>query len=415
MHDMAQQQGTGSRLVAAAVVVALVAFMARVAADLLEVRTQAAPYWIADWQINYVAGFVRRGLAGDFALTLRKLFGIDTRMTVVALQLAAFALFFGALAWLVPPVLARHPMLGFAAFSPIAFSFKALDVHPGSTGAKEIVLLAALAAQALLSRYPATDPGASNRRLAALAAVWAVLTLVHEALFFFLPFSCLIIVLTARREIPLRNFAWMAFPAGLVFGISALFHGDSSYSAAICESLDAGAPEACTQTGAIAWLNRTARYAFMAIYYASIRPPYILLTTALVLTLAGAGFALVVVDRSVAGWLRESWQDRRARLLAAACLVLPLPMFLVFSDHGRLLHIWFTCAALALVSMVDRRGSRADLAPASAASPALAARLLWIGLFAVYATSWNARGPCCPDGIGNGFLGQFLLRLTSHL
>ena len=104
------------------------------------------PYILGDWQINYVGGFVRRGLLGELPRYGLEWFGVDTRTTVFAVQFLVYGAFFGFSLPLVAAAIARYPVFAFAAASPLAFSFGAAS--PSAAGRKEIVFLATLSALA---------------------------------------------------------------------------------------------------------------------------------------------------------------------------------------------------------------------------------------------------------------------------
>ncbi|MFO1272320.1 MAG: hypothetical protein U1F50_11695 [Rubrivivax sp.] len=409
----------GSRWITLAVWAAMAAFAALVIADLRAAPARPAPYWIADWQINYAAGFVRRGLLGEIVRVLGPRAGVDSRTAVLALQVLAYLCFFGCLGMLLPPLLRRHPRLAFMAFSPIAFSFKPLDLEPGSTGAKEIVLFAALALQVLIVRHRKAEAGAGHAGLVLTAIAWTLLVLVHESFFFFLPFSLLVILLGEGRSIRLPTLVMLALPATLAFLASARFHGDASFTAVICDSLGAAAPEGCRQAGAIAWISRTPGFALKAIYYQSVTPPYLPLTTLQVLALGCAGLAVLWTDRQVVSSWHAGVRDRTVRWAAGAGLLLPLPLLLVFSDQGRLLNMWFTCAALALLALLGRQAQdpAASKTVADAGAPRVGsgARVMWGLLFAAYTTLWSSHGPCCADRLGQGFFGALYIKATERL
>ena len=405
-----------------AIAVVFTAYAAMVYSDLIDALGDAAPYFISDWQINYAAGFVRRGLLGEFARILFVYLAIDTRTTIVVMQALSYVVFFVASAVLLAPIVARHPLLAFAVFSPMTIAFKALDSGGSTsglntTGAKDIVFLALLAAQAVLSMRARTDPAASDARLFILALGWAAIVLVHEGFFVFLPFSAAMLILTARTQIGSLKLALVALPACLAFAISAAFPGDATVGAAICASLGAGAPTGCEKAGAIAWLTRPAIANVMSTYYKIVQPPYILLTSVQAAMLGGVGLALIAVDREITKWALEALKNRGILIITIACIVVPIPIFLA-SDHGRFLHVWFTSALIVIAAFVSCR-TNYDSAPQSAGTPAgkvrVLTRALWLTFFVAYVISWSARGPCCPDRLGFGFLGRIFLLIVERL
>lgn len=402
------------RFTTLAIAVVFTVYAAVVISDLIRAHGEAAPYFIADWQINYAAGFVRRGLFGEIARLLFVHFAIDTRTTVVVMQVLSYGVFFVASTVLLAPVLVRHAMLAFAVFSPITIAFSALDPDAGTTGAKDIVFLALLAVQAVLSTRARTDPSASNGRLLILGALWGAVVLVHEGFFFYLPFPLAMLVLTARTQIGSFKLCLIVLPALLAFVASAVFHGDATFGAAICASLGAGAPTGCEKTGAIAWLTRPATYYIMSTYYQIVQPPYILLVSAQAAMLGGVGLALVAVDREIANWTLEALRNRVIFLMAIACIVVPIPIFAA-SDHGRFLHIWFTSALIVMAAFVSRSDATLSTAGRVPGKAGVLTRALWLILFVAYVISWSVQGKCCPDRLSSGFLGRVLLLIVERL
>jgi hypothetical protein len=412
------------RLTTCALVAIFAVYAAMVVSDLLNASRESAPYFIGDWQINYSAGFVRRGLLGELAYLLYTNFAIDTRTTVVVMQVLAHIVFLVASIALLAPVLVRHPMFAFAVFSPMTMAFAALDSGFGTsglntTGAKDVVFLASLAVQGALTVSPRTDPAASRGRLLAVALLWGVLVLIHEGFFFFLPFSVALLFLSPRTRITLPQLALMFVPPLLAFGLAAVFHGDPATGRAICASLGAGAPAGCEKTGAVVWLTNPAMTYIKGTYYMITQPPYILLATAQAAMLGAVGFAFLALDRRAAQWTREALQNREMLLIAIACCVTPLPAFLA-SDHGRFLHIWFTSILIVMAVFLSRRSRDEEAATPAAAAHAPAqtgalARVLWLFVFVTYAITWSARGPCCPEGLGSGFLGRIFIPFAQTL
>src|SRR5262245_34737659 len=411
-----------ARLTTVVVAVAFTAYAAMVVTDLIREHGGTAPYFVSDWQINYAAGFVRRGLPGEFARQLFVHFGVDTRTTIVVMQVLLYVVFFVACAALFSPVLVRHPMFAFAVVSPMAMAFKALDSGVGvdylksTTGAKEIVFLSVLALQALLSTRDRTDPGANNTRLLALGLAWAAAVLVHEGLFFFVPFSVAVAILTARVPFTPFKLGLIALPSVIAFGSAAIFHGDPSYGEAICASLGASAPAKCMDAEAIAWLTRPATMQVLATYYVIVQPPYILLASAQAAMLGGVGLALVALDRGIAKSTVDALKDPRVLVAAIACIVVPIPAFLA-SGQGRFLHVWFCRAAIVMAAFLSRRAQdSAQSSPALVLEKAgVLTSALLVVLFLAYVTTWNAHGACCPDQLGSGFLGRLLTPIFQRL
>lgn len=402
-----------------AVAITFTVYAALVIADLMRAHGESAPYFISDWQINYAAGFVRRGLLGEVARQFLVHFAIDTRTTIVAMQAFSYVVFFAASALLFVPILARHPLFAFAVFSPITIAFKALDSGGAlsghnTTGAKDIVFLALVAVQAALSVRDRTDPSASVGRLFLLSLVWAAAVLVYEGFFFFLPFPLAMIVLTARAQIRPGKLALIAMPALLAFVASTVFRGDASFGAPICASLGSGAPVGCEKVGAIAWLTRPAMYVLRSTYYVIVQPPYILLASVQAAMLGGVGLVLVALDRDIANWISESLKNRVVTIMVIACILGPVPIFAA-SDHGKYLHLWFCSALFAIAAFISRRSDCALSGVPGAGNAGVLTRALWSTLFVAYVVSWGVKGPCCPEGVNAGFLGRVFPLITQRL
>jgi len=155
----------------------------------------------------------------------------------------------------------------------------------------------------------------------------------------------------------------------------------------------------------------------MGTYYQIVQPPYILLSSAQAAMLGAIGFALVAIDREISKWTLEALKSRVMAILVIACILVPLPIF-VASDHGRFLHLWFGCALIVLATFVSCRSPLRTTSPSAEPAPQRGgelARSLWILVFVAYATTWSARGPCCPDRLGSGFFGRVLLLVAQRL
>ena len=375
------------------------------------------PYKVGDWQINYAGGFVRRGLLGELARQLASSLAINTTNTALWIQFASYAVFLLCGLRLVVPVVARYPIFAFAVFSPLTFSFAAAD--PAACGRKEIVYLAVLAAQGcwMLQRAPKAQH--TGRLLVTLSIVSFVLTLTHEMLALFLPFQLALVTMLSPTPMPARKLALVATPTILAVVLSAAFRGDATNVQAICASLGASAPPRCATNGAISWLGISNIDTIRSIYYQIAQPPFMLLTTAVSALLGAVSLAVLAVDHSLTNKLRELFESTVTRRLAVLSIILPLPLFVVASDHGRWLHIWFASATITLATAIHhkllaeraRSGSVDDLHNRWSLTLPIG---LWVVFFLGYATFWHAPGVCCPDRLGSGFLGQAFNALWQH-
>jgi len=150
-------------------------------------RTAADPWITGDWLINYAGGFVRRGLIGEFCRRLYLLDGVDPIASLIALKASLYAALCASLI-----VLAAKRTIGVIEIaillSPAALPFEVYD--PLGSGRKEIALLAVFALYVVTHHFVKSSSGRIQRRWQFwyLLVAFPALTLVHEGLFFFLPF-----------------------------------------------------------------------------------------------------------------------------------------------------------------------------------------------------------------------------------
>jgi hypothetical protein len=211
-------------------------------------RLAASSNWITgDWLINYSNGFVRRGLMGEIGRQLHYTAGIDPVSVVVMWKAFGYATICASFL-----LLAARRGIGLieiaVLLSPALLPFEIND--PMGSGRKEIVLLALFALYVIANEFfpHAERPVTRQWTFWYLLASLPFLTLVHEGLFFFLPFFLL--------------YAWMKHDdlhgEALIFGLpyvisvcvltlSGIFRGDTGIAAAMCSSLTSMAvnPDVC--------------------------------------------------------------------------------------------------------------------------------------------------------------------------
>jgi hypothetical protein len=330
-------------------------------------RMAAASPWITgDWLINYADGFMRRGLVGEICRQLYLRAGIDPISSLLV-----FKTFLYATLCLSLLVLASKRTIGVIEIaillSPAALPFELYD--PLGSGRKEIALLAVFAVYVVVHQLITTSDGPLQRQwqfwylLVALPA----LTLVHEGLFFFLPFFLAYGWMT-RNSIGYRSTLVFGIPylvATATLLLSWAFRGGAGTSAAMCSSLKAMSldPELCG--GAVAALDRydvyigaadVARYLGVAV--ATFVPLF--------------WYATQVLDRSRHG---------RFAATTAMAFAATVPLYALSEDWGRWMHISAVLLFVTVLACKDisiRFPSR---------QPALA--VACIAVTCVYVSSWQ--------------------------
>lgn len=302
-------------------------------------RIAAASPWITgDWLINYADGFVRRGFIGEVCRQLHQLAGVDPLAALIAIKAILYATLCASLVILAAKrtiVVAELALL----LSPAILPFEIYD--PLGSGRKEMALLTAFAVYVTAQQFLAEGESSGHRRwqLWYLMLALPLMTLIHEGLFFFLPFF-LAYEWVRRGSLDRRTAMLFVPPYAIACGalmLSWTFRGGSGTSAAICSSLAAMslAPELCG--GAVAALGG---------YDVHI----------------GAGdlaryLALSVLTFVPLGWygIRAIDSSRRRSLMSAACVALAgtLPLYLVSEDWGRWMHISAVLLFILVVASKD--------------------------------------------------------------
>jgi hypothetical protein len=251
--------------------------------------------------------------------------------------------------------------------SPAALPFELYD--PLGSGRKEIALLAVFALYVVLHHFLTTSEGPVQRQWQFwyLLAAFPALTLVHEGLFFFLPFFLAYGWMT-RDSLGQRSTLVFGIPyivASAALFLSWMFQGGDGTSAAMCSSLRAMSldPELCG--GAVAALDRYEVY------------------------IGGADvvryLGLAIVTFVPLFWYatRALHRSRHGRFVAsmAVAFAATMPLYLLSEDWGRWMHISTVLMFVTVLACKDisvRLPSR---------QPALAAAC--IAGICVYVSSWQ--------------------------
>ena len=329
-------------------------------------RTAADPWITGDWLINYAGGFVRRGLIGEFCRRLYLLDGVDPIASLIALKASLYAALCASLI-----VLAAKRTIGVIdiaiLLSPAALPFEVYD--PLGSGRKEIALLAVFALYVVTHHFVKSSSGPIQRRWQFwyLLVAFPALTLVHEGLFFFLPFF-LAYNWMKRDSIEREGTLVFGIPFTVAAGVlllSWVFRGGDGMSAAICVSLRAMSLDPALCGGAVEALDRYDVYiggADIARY----------LGLAIVAFVPLFWYATQALDAS-----------RHGRFVAgsAVAFAATLPLYALSEDWGRWMHVSMVLIFITVLACKDasvRLPSR---------SPMLAVASMVI--LCVYVSSWQ--------------------------
>lgn len=339
---------------------------------------------IADWLINYKAGFVRRGLAGQVAYFLGQMLHLSPVIFVVFFYLSTYMALLLAVR-----SLARHSSWNLwvlaVLLSPATFAFQVLDPTAGFR--KEVLYLASLALFAALLQRVRWSPVETSVYIS-VAILVSVLT--HESLFCFAPYFFAALVLSGRSY---RQAAWQCL-VPFVLGLGAVFlssrHlGNSSMATQICSSLGypvlAQGNEICSG-GAIPYLASAPSRALEDTRVAFHDFPYlrIYLTT-----------GLLALTPLVAGSVALARAGRRREVRAIWAMVAlsfagSLILFLYATDWGRWIYIHIVSIAVLLL-FIDGLPESGDGVPSRKLQPPATGRrkTLAIAALGMYATLWT--------------------------
>ncbi|KMM16318.1 hypothetical protein [Synechococcus sp. GFB01] len=310
-------------------------------------------YQVNEWMINYQGGFARRGLSGEILLAVaRGLGGLD--LGAWALLLTGLSAWGYALATLPRLLTARLPVAVAAAYAPVFYPmFLFWDAN--AVARKDVLaLLFTLALLALTRLRARAMPGIL---LAGGGIGLALLSLTHEALFFFAAPVFLIIgwLGLRRRGISRRR-------ALLRLGLSSAPALLAMLAIAVWGSVPS---QAAVEAMCMAWKDLDA-----AMICAPLQPAFDAVTNPenyvgelpqtwggdwrqyrrvlLMLLYLGALFGAVLPEL-MAGLGSRRRLRRRSLLVAAGCLLPTVPLYAVSTDYGRWLATAASCACLILL------------------------------------------------------------------
>ena len=343
---------------------------------------------IGDWLINYQGGFVRRGITGEIFFILWNATGIPPSIFVILFQSICYSAFF-----LFTGLLLRRqddlvPYIVLIA-SPFIFMYQIHDIQGGFR--KEIEYFA------LFSFYAWSQVATSRttfRHISiAVFLAYPVLILSHEILAVFLPYLIAIFLIGGTQE-PRKMVLVAALTSISIvsFVLALLFPGDSSTSAAICESLGRYSPPQCTDQGAIAALAEDIHYG-MAIVSSNISSNSYIGKYSSCILLATIAF-LPIVDR-----FKACLSQPIVGVLMLSSILGTIPLLFVAVDWGRFIYIHlvslFVISLLFSSACARRQGRRPfSIVPTIATQEQSklgywAVRILFVTFLLAYSTLWH--------------------------
>jgi hypothetical protein len=346
------------------------------------VTARIARSWvIADWLINYEAGFIRRGFAGQIAYQLGRMLHLSPVPIVVTLCL----LLYGVLLLAVRS-LARRSSWNLwvlaALLSPATLAFQVLDATAGFR--KELLYLAALTLFLALLEYARWS---ATGVIVYLSLAILLATLTHESLICFAPYFFAALVVSGRTRTQAAWQCLIPFLLGLGAAyVSARHLGNLQMATQICSSLGYKigyqGNDICSG-GAIPYLASTRLDALKDTLVAIRYYPYfrIYLTTA-----ALAMAPLLMGSRALVRGGRR-FEVRAIWQMAALSFAGSLILFAYATDWGRwiYIHVFSIAVLLLYVDGIESEGSVAKVQPVVTGKR----KLIACALLVLYATLWT--------------------------
>lgn len=207
-------------------------------------------YQYGDWLINYSNGFVRRGLGGEIVYYFSYLFGKNIQVSYFILLICLLVIFY-YISFDFFSKINFNFFIIFLFFSPFLFLFFTLNHKAGVR--KEILLYIyfIFLLNSLSSKY-------IKKIEWKYIIFFPIILLIHEGLFFFLPFIIIVFLLVLDRKnykiifLQLILFVLLSF---CILLMTFFFKGDANSVKVICDSLSQYAYQNCKNWGAISWLS----------------------------------------------------------------------------------------------------------------------------------------------------------------
>ena len=374
------------------------------------IATQALRGWIlGDWLINYEGGFVRRGLMGEAALLLARLFHTSPVFFVVLCYLSFYAVFFVAFRSLATTTSGNFLVFALI-LSPATLSFQIL--HRGSGFRKEVIYLAAFTLFVGLLRKTRVS---SLFVAAYLSGVLIVGTLSHEGLIFYSPYFVAALLISGRSIQQTARVCVVPLLFGSVAFAACISHlGSVATASQICSSIGykleslPGSTEICS-SGAIPYLAKTRALAgeealekIRDYQYLWVFPCYLLLAL-----LPAIGESIVLVRARMNRDVKILW------VTAAISFIGTLILFRYAVDWGRWIYIHTVSIAVLLLFIDSKRVQTKPRTTSNAPEPIAWKKVLQWAFVVVYATFWIL--PSDTESLRMGYAGRLLetLHVTS--
>lgn len=339
---------------------------------------------IGEWLINYQAGFVRRGLAGEVAFLIGRALHVSPMTVVVILQLLLYGIIFYSV-WRLLQGTQWSFWVMLLVFSPATLAFQVLDPPAGFR--KEDIYLAGLAMLVLLL---------SRARVSTVLLVLYVsvvcmgCVLCHEPLLCYMPYYLAAVVIGLQS---IRKGLWVSALPFLLSAGAALWAvrrpGTFAMAQKIChsvgETLTLPAVGVCG--GSIYYLGNSKEFAHQElIRYVNAFHYYRIYSICGLLALLPVALGFFVLWRSPTSRFDLKVLGAAVGAAGAASLVL----FLYATDWGRWIYIHIFSMFLILL-FIDRRRRTSRPVSEVVRLPRVSTRraLLGAGFLVVYAVCWD--------------------------
>jgi len=204
-------------------------------------------YEYGEWLINYQSGFIRRGIVGEAIYKLSYIFNNNIQISFFII-LSFICLLYYRLNYILLKNIKFDFLNIFIIFSPLFYLFFVIINGVGIR--KEILLY-------VFYLWYLTELSSKNfneKKIWKFIYIFPLLLLIHEGLFFYLPYLFLPILFLVKKD-KYKNFI---FHSLVLVGLSVImmivlyfFKGSESSTLQICESLRNHAPTGCAERGPI--------------------------------------------------------------------------------------------------------------------------------------------------------------------
>lgn len=311
-------------------------------------------YQYEDWLINYSNGFVRRGLIGELLIKISQI--INANLQVILYLFLIFLLFvFYYKSLKIFSNLKHNFATLFLIFSPYYFFFYLTNHTAGVR--KEFLLF-------IFFCYFVSNINIDNikNNLWKYSLFSPILVLVHEGLFFYLPFFVLIVLffLTNKKNFyfVIKNLIFTILLSSLIFCFSFLFKGSMDHVVSICNSLNGYVKETCTQGGAINELNYKLTQATMEVY-----KEHNLISILQWILITFYGFIPIIFLLKNSEFKTKLYLENLLKLKSynfikiflLISFVCMLPLFFVAFDWGRWLSIYYHLTVFVIIFLIKNK------------------------------------------------------------